>query len=136
MASRKGFVRPSRRILFYAALIQYNKNTIKTQTICENFMLELRPNCEHCNKDLPPESKDAMICSFECTFCRECVHQQLQNVCPNCGGNFVERPIRPAKNGRNENDLVHYPCSKQRRFRPVDIDKHLQLLKSQPDPQV
>lgn len=59
-------------------------------------MLELRPNCECCNKDLPPESQDAFICSFECTFCRDCVETVLHHRCPNCGGNFVPRPIRPA----------------------------------------
>jgi uncharacterized protein len=60
-------------------------------------MLELRPNCEHCDRDLPPDSPDAMICTFECTFCRECVDSACQGVCPNCGGNFQPRPIRPAK---------------------------------------
>jgi uncharacterized protein len=58
-------------------------------------MLELRPNCECCDKDLPPESSEAMICSFECTFCRACASGTLNNQCPNCGGNFVPRPIRP-----------------------------------------
>lgn len=58
-------------------------------------MLELRPNCECCDKDLPPESEDAVICSFECTFCRDCAENVLNNVCPNCCGNFVPRPIRP-----------------------------------------
>lgn len=58
-------------------------------------MLELRPNCECCDKDLPPESSEAMICSFECTFCQACASGALNNQCPNCGGNFVSRPIRP-----------------------------------------
>jgi hypothetical protein len=57
-------------------------------------MLELRPNCEYCDKDLPPEATDARICSYECTFCADCVDKVLQNVCPNCGGSFVPRPIR------------------------------------------
>jgi hypothetical protein len=56
-------------------------------------MLELRPNCECCNKDLPPEASDAMICTFECTFCRDCVETKLGGRCPNCGGNFQARPI-------------------------------------------
>ena len=60
-------------------------------------MLALRPNCECCDKDLPPEAADAMICTFECTFCRDCVETQLIGVCPNCGGNFERRPIRPAE---------------------------------------
>ena len=59
-------------------------------------MLELRPNCECCNRDLPPDSKEARICTFECTFCRACVENTLNNICPNCGGDFAERPIRPA----------------------------------------
>ena len=59
-------------------------------------MLELRPNCECCDKDLPPEAGDAMICTFECTFCADCVANILHDVCPNCGGNLVARPIRPA----------------------------------------
>jgi uncharacterized protein len=58
-------------------------------------MLELRPNCECCDKDLPPSAEDAMICSFECTFCRDCAEHKLAGRCPNCGGNFVSRPIRP-----------------------------------------
>src|SRR5262245_44075356 len=62
--------------------------------------LELRPTCEHCNKALPPEADDAMICSFECTFCKTCVEEMLDNVCPNCGGGFSPRPIRPAANWR------------------------------------
>ncbi len=61
----------------------------------ETNMLELRPNCECCDKDLPPESREALICSFECTFCVDCVENRLNGICPNCGGNFVERPIRP-----------------------------------------
>src|ERR1041385_664220 len=57
--------------------------------------LQLRPTCEQCNKALPPDATDAMICSFECTFCRSCVENILLNVCPNCGGGFTPRPIRP-----------------------------------------
>jgi hypothetical protein len=60
-------------------------------------MLELRPNCECCDRDLPPDSELARICSFECTFCADCVEQRLAGVCPNCGGGFVPRPIRPAE---------------------------------------
>jgi len=71
-------------------------------------MLELRPNCECCDKDLPPDSEEAMICSFECTFCRNCVEQELKGICPNCGGNFVSRPIRPAEK------LLKNPASSKR----------------------
>jgi hypothetical protein len=63
-------------------------------------MLELRPTCEHCNTPLPPDSTEAMICSYECTFCRDCV-ALLQDVCPNCGGGFQPRPVRPAVERRN-----------------------------------
>jgi len=57
--------------------------------------LQLRPNCEYCDKDLPPTSLEARICSYECTFCADCVETKLFNVCPNCGGGFTARPIRP-----------------------------------------
>ena len=60
-------------------------------------MLELRPNCECCDRDLPPDAENAMICSFECTFCADCVAGPLGGACPNCGGGFVARPIRPAR---------------------------------------
>ena len=59
--------------------------------------LQLRPNCEYCDKDLPPNATEARICSYECTFCADCVETKLHNVCPNCGGGFVPRPIRPAE---------------------------------------
>ena len=59
-------------------------------------MLELRPNCECCDRDLPPESPDAVICTYECTWCRDCVETNLHGVCPNCGGNLERRPVRPA----------------------------------------
>jgi len=61
------------------------------------LVLELRPNCECCDKDLAPSADDAMICTFECTFCRDCVEARLRGVCPNCGGGFAPRPIRPVE---------------------------------------
>ena len=67
--------------------------------------LELRPNCELCDKDLPPHSHEARICSYECTYCADCVETVLHNVCPTCGGNFVPRPIRPSKSWRPEEKL-------------------------------
>jgi len=60
-------------------------------------MLELRPNCECCDRDLPPDSELARICTYECTFCADCVENRLGGRCPNCGGNFAPRPIRPAE---------------------------------------
>ena len=60
-------------------------------------MLEIRPNCEHCGKSLPNTSTEAMICSFECTYCKDCAIMLFENVCPSCGGNFTNRPIRPKK---------------------------------------
>ncbi len=75
-------------------------------------MLELRPNCECCNKDLPPESSEARICSFECTFCVSCAAGPLQGVCPNCGGEFVPRPRRPASK------LANNPASTTRVYKP------------------
>ena len=74
-------------------------------------MLELRPNCECCDRDLPPDAADAMICSFECTFCRGCAETVLEGVCPNCGGDLVARPIRPAGN------LARFPASTVRKLR-------------------
>jgi hypothetical protein len=71
-------------------------------------MLALRPNCECCDRNLPPESHDAMICSYECTFCRICAEQVLHGRCPNCGGELVRRPIRPAER------LVKHPASTER----------------------
>ena len=71
-------------------------------------MLELRPNCECCDCDLPPGSTEAMICTFECTFCKSCAETTLHSVCPNCGGNLVERPIRPGSL------LDRYPASTNR----------------------
>ncbi|MBC7909532.1 MAG: DUF1272 domain-containing protein [Pyrinomonadaceae bacterium] len=75
-------------------------------------MLELRPNCECCDKDLPPDSTEAMICTFECTFCQSCVEGKLNFVCPNCGGDFARRPIRPA------HLLAKFPASVKRVFKP------------------
>jgi len=71
-------------------------------------MLDLRPNCECCDRDLPPEATNAVICTFECTFCSDCAESVLLGVCPNCGGNFSARPIRPAAM------LAKYPASTKR----------------------
>ena len=94
-------------------------------------MLELRPNCEHCNKALPPASLDARICTFECTFCDACVENVLGNVCPNCGGGFVPRPIRPARNWKGANFLGQYPASTTVKHRPVDAVTQAALLAAQ-----
>ncbi len=87
-------------------------------------MLELRSTCENCNKPLPPDSREARICSYECTFCAECVETILFNVCPNCGGGFVARPIRPARNWKDGNFLGNDPASTTVKFRPVDPEAH------------
>ena len=78
-------------------------------------MLELRPNCELCDRDLPPEAADARICSYECTFCAGCVDEVLRDVCPNCGGGFQARPIRPAHAWREGAGLVNDPPGARRR---------------------
>jgi len=75
-------------------------------------MLELRPNCECCDVDLPPNSPDARICTFECTFCAPCTEDRLNNICPNCGGNLVIRPIRTTAS------LKKHPASKMRVLKP------------------
>jgi hypothetical protein len=75
-------------------------------------VLQLRPGCECCDRDLPGDSPDAMICSFECTFCRPCAEKRLGGRCPNCGGELVRRPLRPADR------LARHPASTQRVFKP------------------
>ena len=87
-------------------------------------MLELRPTCEHCNKALPPDSLEARICSYECTFCASCVETILGNVCPNCGGGFEARPIRPSHNWKNNNCLAKDQASTKVKHRPVDRAAH------------
>ncbi|MGB0862630.1 MAG: DUF1272 domain-containing protein [Saprospiraceae bacterium] len=86
-------------------------------------MIEIRTNCENCNTSLPPNSEEAMICAFECTFCRDCVETILQNVCPNCGGGFENRPVL-----RNEY-LSKYPASDKKIFKPIDKEKFQEQLK-------
>ena len=80
-------------------------------------MLQLRPNCECCDRDLPPDTVDAFICSFECTFCRSCAGETLGGRCPNCGGELVLRPRRPA------NKLSKYPASTERVLKPAGCEK-------------
>ncbi|GAA4939653.1 DUF1272 domain-containing protein [Algibacter agarivorans] len=90
-------------------------------------MLEIRPTCENCNKLLPFNSKEAMICTFECTFCIDCVEAILQHVCPNCGGGFEKRPIRP------EHLLAKHPVSTRVVYKPVDLEKHKDVLLKKSD---
>ena len=95
-------------------------------------MLELRPNCECCDKDLPPDSPEAFICSFECTFCRDCMTARLHGRCPNCGGELVRRPVRP------EEALRRHPASTRRRHTekhqgPVGRTSVRQTLPDQPE---
>ena len=87
-------------------------------------MLEIRPTCENCGVQLLPNSLEAMICSFECTFCRTCVEGILDNVCPNCGGGFSARPIRPARRWKDENCLTAVPASTKVISKPVDLASH------------
>ena len=75
-------------------------------------MLQLRPGCECCDRDLPPDSAEAFICTYECTFCRDCTERVLKGVCPNCGGELLRRPRRPA------DKLAKHPASTQRIFKP------------------
>jgi len=87
-------------------------------------MLELRPNCELCDRDLPPASPDAMICTYECTYCADCVETVLRDVCPKCGGNFVPRPIRPRNSWRPDRrlGLSHHPAATKRVHTPFTIE--------------
>jgi len=84
--------------------------------------LQLRPNCEYCDKDLPPNSTEARICSYECTFCADCVETRLHNVCPNCGGGFVHRPIRPAREWRPGVSVGKHPPSDKRVHLKYSLD--------------
>jgi hypothetical protein len=84
--------------------------------------LELRPNCEFCDVDLPPNSLDARICTYECTFCADCVEHKLHNVCPNCGGGFVPRPIRPATEWRPGLSVAKRPPMTKRVYLSYSLD--------------
>ncbi len=76
--------------------------------------LQIRPNCEYCDRDLPPDSTLARICSYECTFCADCVETKIHNVCPNCGGGLAPRPIRPAREWRPGLSASRQPPSDRR----------------------
>lgn len=98
-------------------------------------MLDLKPNCECCDKDLPPDAEDAMMCSYECTFCKDCVDGVLSNVCPNCGGGFVPRPIRPANAHRPNAGLAFNPASTKRintKYSRAELVAFAQNLKNIP----
>jgi uncharacterized protein len=107
---RPGIFAFFRRILSQQRLIR--RQDVRADHQIPHSPLEFRPNCECCNKDLPPESLDARICSFECTFCRDCAETTLHGRCPNCGGGFVPRPIRPAEK------LARFPASSKRVLKP------------------
>jgi len=101
------------------------------QVLCKSkggCVLELRPTCENCNRELPPHSLEAMICSYECTFCKDCVEGILENVCPNCGGGFCPRPIRPHNNLRDGNYLGKDPASTIVKYQPVDVEEHKRFV--------
>lgn len=87
-------------------------------------MLEIRTTCENCNKDLPNTCTDAMICSYECTFCKDCVDEILFNVCPNCGGGFEKRPTRPKA------EVLQNPVRKDSIFKPVEKNRFLEENKN------
>ena len=101
-------------------------------------MLELRPNCELCDRDLPPETTDARICSYECTYCVVCAETVLENVCPTCGGGFAPRPIRPREAHRHPDislGLLFHPASvtrKHSRWSRDEIAAMTARLKSVP----
>jgi hypothetical protein len=97
-------------------------------------VLEIRPNCELCDRDLPYDAEDARICSYECTYCANCVDTVLLNVCPTCGGGFAPRPIRPTNSWRTGErlGLAHHPASTTRVHSPFsmdDIEAHVERLK-------
>ena len=97
--------------------------------------LQLRPNCEYCDKDLPPNATEAMICSYECTFCADCVEHKLFNVCPNCGGGFTPRPIRPSQEWRVGVCAVKQTPSEKRvhlKYSLDDVAAHSARLRNVP----
>jgi hypothetical protein len=98
-------------------------------------MLELRPNCELCDAELPPEASNARICTYECTFCADCVDRVLHNVCPNCGGGLVPRPIRPRTAWRPGVGLAHDPPATRRKhspYSPAEIEAFTARLRAVP----
>ena len=100
--------------------------------------LELRPNCEFCDRDLAPGSTLARICTFECTFCADCVETKLHNVCPNCGGGFAPRPIRPAQEWRPGLCVAKRPPSTKRVHLSYSLDEvaaHSKRIKDVPPEQ-
>jgi uncharacterized protein len=98
-------------------------------------VLELRPNCELCDKDLPPDATDARICTYECTFCAACVEHVLYDVCPNCGGGFQPRPVRPVAPWRDGTGLANDPAGTQRRhtrYARDELDAFVATLRDVP----
>ncbi|MHA6728405.1 DUF1272 domain-containing protein [Chryseobacterium sp. A301] len=87
-------------------------------------MLEIRTTCENCKKELPNESSEAMICTYECTFCKDCVDNVLNNVCPNCGGGFEKRPTRP------KGELIKNPARKDIIYKPAEKNQFLETNKN------
>lgn len=83
-------------------------------------MLEIRTTCENCDKSLPNESSEAMICTYECTFCKNCVDNMIRNVCPNCGGGFERRPSRP------KDELIKHPARIDKVFKPIEFNQYLE----------
>lgn len=96
-------------------------------------MLELRPNCEYCDRDLPPESTAARICTYECTYCSDCVENVLEDVCPNCGGGFTRRPIRPSVARREGVGLAHQPASTERKYLNYSKDEIAEFVATAKD---
>lgn len=92
--------------------------------------LELRPNCEYCDRDLPPDALEARICTYECTFCATCVETKLFNVCPNCGGGFSPRPVRPWIERRPGLSLAKQPASSKRVHLSYDLENIASFVRS------
>ncbi|KAF2174257.1 hypothetical protein M409DRAFT_49116 [Zasmidium cellare ATCC 36951] len=96
------------------------------------MVLQLRPNCEYCDKDLPPSTPEAHICSYECTFCSECTEAKLFNVCPNCGGGLTPRPIRPSTEWRKGLSLANQPASTKRvhlKYGVEEVEVHAKRIR-------
>lgn len=122
--TRERRIKATEHLLFLPRLNTTSPTSTNTTTTII-MPLELRPNCELCDKDLSPSATDARICSYECTFCAHCVETRLANVCPNCGGGLTARPIRPATAWREGLCVALQPPSEKRvrlNWRVEDID--------------
>jgi hypothetical protein len=112
MSVMQAVLQPSGHMAATATVLPRSVDSVFVRQSMSAPMLQLRPSCECCDADLPPGARNALICSFECTFCERCSTTRLGGLCPNCGGELVRRPVRPA------GKLDRFPASTQRVYKP------------------